>query len=89
MTPADTASDQYFWATRVTKLEVGIKITSLRSDEIAAALVRATTDSVMIEKAARVGERIRAENGVDNAVRAIQENILRAGNDRTKLQWAH
>jgi sterol 3beta-glucosyltransferase len=73
---------------RVTKLEVGIKLGSLRAEEVANALRHATTDVVMIEKAARVGERIRAENGVENALQAIHFNIGRAASDRTKMTWA-
>jgi sterol 3beta-glucosyltransferase len=42
----------------------------------------------MLEKAARIGEAIRKESGVDNALEAIQYNILRAGSDRTKMSWA-
>lgn len=61
---------------------------SLRSDDIADALHLATTNQVMIEKAARVGERIRKENGVDNALNAIHYNIVRAASDRKKMQWA-
>jgi sterol 3beta-glucosyltransferase len=80
--------DQFFWANRVTKLGVGLKVPSLRSVDIADALVKATTSQVIIEKAARVGERIRAENGVDNALNAIHYNILRAASDRKKMQWA-
>ncbi|KAL7422545.1 hypothetical protein Q5752_003193 [Cryptotrichosporon argae] len=80
--------DQHFWAGRVQKLEVGLKVGSLKSDEIAAALHRATTDRVMLEKAARIGQRVRAENGVDEAVQAIQFNIVRAAADRRKMAWA-
>ncbi|WWD19120.1 hypothetical protein CI109_103578 [Kwoniella shandongensis] len=83
-----TVSDQFFWSIRVTKLEVGLKVPSLRSDDIAAALVKATTDRVMMEKAARIGERIRSENGVNAAVQAIHNNLSRAGADRTKMRWA-
>jgi sterol 3beta-glucosyltransferase len=35
-----------------------------------------------------VGERIRKENGVDNALNAIHYNIVRAASDRKKMQWA-
>jgi len=77
--------DQHFWAVRVTKLEVGLKVASLKTEDLAAALIKATTDTVMIEKAARVGSKIRAENGVDNALQAIHYNIVRAGTDRTNL----
>ena len=79
--------DQFFWALRVAKLGAGIKVSSLRADDIAEALVVGTTNKVMIEKAARIGSRIRKENGVDLAVRAIQFNILRAGGDRRKMHW--
>jgi len=72
----------------VSKLEVGLKVSSLRSDDIAEALTKATTSKLMIEKAARVGDRIRSENGVDNALQAIHYNMIRAGNDRKKLSWA-
>lgn len=61
---------------------------SLRSDDIAEALVKATSDRVMIEKAARIGEAIRKESGVDNALEAIHYNILRAGADRRQMSWA-
>ena len=74
-------------ALRVTKLGAGLKIGSLRSDEIAEALTQATTDRTMIEKAAEVGHRIRTENGVQNALEYITFNIIRAGQDRTKMQW--
>jgi len=77
--------DQHFWAIRVTKLEVGLKVSSLRTEDIASALIKATQDKVMIEKAARVGAKIRAENGVDNALQAIHYNIVRAASDRTKI----
>jgi sterol 3beta-glucosyltransferase len=40
----------------------------------------------MIEKAARIGERIRAESGVDAAIQAIHYNIIRAARDRRRLR---
>jgi len=77
----------YGRANRVTKLEVGLKVPSLRSDDIAQCLHKATTSTLMIEKAKRVGELIRSENGVDNAVAAIQFNIVRAVSDRKKMTY--
>jgi hypothetical protein len=41
----------------------------------------------MIEEAKRLGELIRSENGVDNAVAAIQFNIVRAVSDRRKMTY--
>jgi UDP:flavonoid glycosyltransferase YjiC (YdhE family) len=78
--------DQNFWAIRVTKLEVGMKVASLRSDDIADALRKATQSTVMIEKAARIGERIRSETGVNAAVSAIHANLIRAAQNRQALK---
>ncbi|WRT68465.1 uncharacterized protein IL334_005441 [Kwoniella shivajii] len=64
------------------------KVSSLRSEEVANALIKATTDTVMIEKAAMIGQKIRSENGVDQALQAIQHNVIRAGLDRRQLKWA-
>lgn len=72
----------------MTKLEVGLRVSSLRSDEVAEALKKATSSKVMIEKAARVGQRIRSEDGVGNALQAIHLYITRASSDRTHLHWA-
>jgi len=77
--------DQFFWATRVQKLGAGMRITSLKSNALAEALVKATTDRVMKEKAAQIGEKIRAEHGVEKAIDAIYTYLPRAAHDRTKL----
>ncbi|BEI98763.1 hypothetical protein CcaverHIS631_0310620 [Cutaneotrichosporon cavernicola] len=77
--------DQHFWARRVTNLGVGAKVSSLRSDDIADAFTK-TSNRIMIEKAARIGERIRGESGVDAAVQAIHYNIIRAARDRRRLR---
>ncbi|KZV67100.1 glycosyltransferase family 1 protein [Peniophora sp. CONT] len=71
--------DQFFWASRVQKLGAGLKINSARAAELADALTRATSDRVMKEKAASVGERIRAEDGVNTAIEAIYMYLPRAG----------
>lgn len=55
-------------ASRVTHLGVGVKVGSLDVDEMAEALHEATRDTVMIERAAMLGEKIRQENGVKNAI---------------------
>ena len=74
-------------ALRVTKLGVGLKATSFRASDMAAALKKVTTDSVMREKAARVGRAIRREDGVENALEAIHFNIVRAAADRCSLRF--
>ncbi|KAI0061655.1 UDP-Glycosyltransferase/glycogen phosphorylase [Artomyces pyxidatus] len=77
--------DQFFWASRMQKLGVGLKVTSTRASEIADALTKATTDRIMKEKAASVGERIREENGVQSAIHTIYTYLPRAGQDRKHL----
>jgi sterol 3beta-glucosyltransferase len=52
--------DQFFWALRVTKLGAGLKVASTSVDDLANALTRASKDVVMKERAAMVGEKIRA-----------------------------
>ncbi|KAJ1305985.1 hypothetical protein OPQ81_010700 [Rhizoctonia solani] len=77
--------DQFFWATRVMKLGAGLRVSSLSSSDLADSLKRAVSDRVMKEKAAAVGEKIRSENGVANAIRAIYTYLPRAAQDRTTL----
>ncbi|KAJ4482174.1 glycosyltransferase family 1 protein [Lentinula aciculospora] len=78
--------DQFFWASRVQKLGAGIKVSSLRVNELADALTKATTSRIMKEKAMMVGEKIRAENGVRMAIRTIYTYTPRASRDRTLLK---
>jgi len=77
--------DQFFWASRVQKLGAGLRVNSLHSSEVASALKKATTDRIMKEKAASVGERIRSENGVRTAIAQIYTYLPRAGRDRRSL----
>lgn len=70
--------DQFFWASRVHKLGAGLKVSSLRVGELSDALIKATTDRVMKEKAARVGERIRE-------VRYTSFTLLRGGYSRLTM----
>ncbi|KAI0304369.1 hypothetical protein B0F90DRAFT_1666870 [Multifurca ochricompacta] len=78
--------DQFFWASRVQKLGAGIKLHSLHSKEVSHALKKATTDRVMKERAAIVGERIREEDGVRTAISTIYTYLPRAGRDRKTIQ---
>jgi len=78
--------DQFFWALRVQKLGAGLRVNSLHSTEVANALKRATTDRIMKEKAATVGERIRSEDGVRTAIGQIYTYLPRAGRDRKSIR---
>ncbi|KAN0139921.1 UDP-Glycosyltransferase/glycogen phosphorylase [Lactarius tabidus] len=78
--------DQFFWASRVQKLGAGIRLKSLHSKEVSHALKKATSDRVMKEKAASVGERIREEDGVRTAISTIYTYLHRAGSDRKTIE---
>ncbi|THG98495.1 hypothetical protein EW026_g3693 [Hermanssonia centrifuga] len=56
--------DQYFWASRVHKLGAGMRVPSLRVADLSDALIKATTDRVMKEKASIVGQRVRTVSGL-------------------------
>ncbi len=70
-------ADQPFWGQRVHELGVGpkpIKRRRLTVDSLVEALECVVSDSAMREKAAALGERIRAENGVAQAVTIIEQS---------------
>jgi UDP:flavonoid glycosyltransferase YjiC (YdhE family) len=68
--------DQFYWGKRISELGVGpepIPIRKLTSDRLANAIKWAVSDDEMDASAASLGERIRAEDGVKNAVQVIEE----------------
>jgi UDP:flavonoid glycosyltransferase YjiC (YdhE family) len=73
--------DQPFWGRRVYALGVGpepIPRQRLTVERLAEAIRRAVSDADMRSRAARLGERIRAEDGVAQAVAVIEQNNARA-----------
>jgi sterol 3beta-glucosyltransferase len=70
--------DQPFWGNRVARLGAGpppILRRGLTSARLASAIDRALADEGMRRRAAALGARIRAEDGVAEAVRAVEELI--------------
>ena len=68
--------DQPFWGRRVYELGVGplpIPRRQLTAERLAAAIECATSDLSMRERALRLGERIRAEDGIGRAVETIEQ----------------
>ena len=68
-------ADQPFWGRRVEELGVGprpIPRQQLTSERLAQALRQATEDALMRRRAAELGARIRAEDGVAQAVAAVR-----------------
>lgn len=70
-------ADQPFWGQRVYQLGVGprpIARKRLTADNLTEAIQRALSDTEMRKKAAALGARIRAENGIARAVAIIEQS---------------
>ncbi|KAJ7780616.1 glycosyltransferase family 1 protein [Mycena maculata] len=78
--------DQFFWASRVQKLGAGLRVPSLHAQDFSEALIKATTSRVMKEKAAAVGEKIRAEDGVHTAIHTIYTYLEHAASYIEKIR---
>jgi len=75
---APVSNDQPFWARRVKALGAGpapIPHKGLTADRLAHAISVAVTDESIRKRAAELGETIRAEDGVVNAVRIINHTL--------------
>jgi sterol 3beta-glucosyltransferase len=71
-------ADQPFWGRRVAALGVGpppIPQRKLTADRLAAAIRQAVSDTQMQERAVQLGEKIRAEDGIPNAVDFIEQHL--------------
>lgn len=72
------ASDQFAWAERVVQLGVGPHapgMKSLTAEKLAQAIHTALNDSALRARAAALGEKIRAENGIARAVDVIERQV--------------
>lgn len=67
--------DQFFYANRVEDIGAGIGLRKLNVKTLSKALKDATTDQRMISKAKAIGERIRKENGVQDAINVIYRDV--------------
>ncbi|QIW95533.1 hypothetical protein AMS68_001051 [Peltaster fructicola] len=67
--------DQFFSAGRVEDLGVGIRIKQISENMLGKALWVATHDDRMRKKAAALGAKIRAEDGVGTAIKAIYRDL--------------
>jgi UDP:flavonoid glycosyltransferase YjiC (YdhE family) len=68
--------DQFFWGRRIAELGAGpepIARDDLAAEKLSRAISTALHDRDMREKAGMIGSQIRAEDGIDTAVRAIRE----------------
>jgi sterol 3beta-glucosyltransferase len=74
------ASDQYAWAERAMQLGVGPQapdMKSLSAEKLAQAIDKTVNDSALRARAAALGEKIRAEDGISRAVEVIERYSLR------------
>jgi sterol 3beta-glucosyltransferase len=81
--------DQPFWGERVAALGVGpkpIPRKGLTAENLANALQTAMTDQAMRERAATLGKKIQAENGIANVVAVIKQIEKRGAADQRTLQ---
>ncbi|KAI9877309.1 MAG: Sterol 3-beta-glucosyltransferase [Pleopsidium flavum] len=67
--------DQFFFGSRIEDLGVGICMKKLNVSVFSRALWEATHSERMIVKAKVLGEQIRQEHGVDNAIQAIYRDL--------------
>ncbi|KAG8833095.1 Sterol 3-beta-glucosyltransferase [Serendipita sp. 399] len=91
--------DQFFWADRVEALGIGSGVRKLTVDNLASALISATTDAKQIARANAIGKAIRSENGVAKAVESIYRDLEYARSiikryarephpaDETDIEW--
>jgi sterol 3beta-glucosyltransferase len=73
-------ADQSAWAERVVQLGVGPRLPGigrLTAETLAAAMHTAVTNTALRDRAAALGEKIRAEDGVGTAVRLIEAHAAR------------
>jgi sterol 3beta-glucosyltransferase len=74
-------ADQPFWGRRVAELGVGpspIPQRNLTADNLGRAVQEAMTDTRMRQRAAELGAKIQAENGLGNAMGFIEEHARAA-----------
>jgi len=72
-------ADQFYWGQRVYELGVGpkpIRRTHLEINGLAASLFELVRNKNMKNTALKLGEKIRSENGVEHAVRMIEETFI-------------
>ena len=68
--------DQFYWSKRVSELGVGpqaIPFRQLTSRRLANQIRRAVEDTAMRQQAKELGKKLRAENGIENAVKIIEK----------------
>ncbi|MCU0566012.1 MAG: glycosyltransferase [Oculatellaceae cyanobacterium Prado106] len=71
-------TDYYLWGSRIAELNIGtapLPKKGLAAEQLAQAIRTLVTDTALQSRAAAFGEKMRAENGVANAVRAFHHHL--------------
>ncbi|MBN1966070.1 MAG: glycosyltransferase family 1 protein [Anaerolineae bacterium] len=79
---APVVGDQFVWARQVARLGVGPQspaLKALTAEKLAAVIRAAVSDPAIRKRAAQLGDKIRAENGVAQAVEIIERRAAQAG----------
>ncbi|ORX88736.1 UDP-Glycosyltransferase/glycogen phosphorylase [Basidiobolus meristosporus CBS 931.73] len=76
--------DQFFWGNRVQDMGIGLCLKKLTVEKLAHALQTITTDEKIIKRSQIAGEKVRAENGVENAINYIFRDYELARRRTTK-----
>lgn len=66
--------DQMFWAGIVKKRKIGVRVDHFSVRQVKNALIEVTRNTNMILKAKEIGENIKLEDGVSNAIKQIYED---------------
>jgi UDP:flavonoid glycosyltransferase YjiC (YdhE family) len=72
--------DQFYWGKRISSLGVGpepIPYRQLSVERLAESLTIATTDTFMAQRAAALGEKVRAEDGIQKTVETLHRSCIR------------
>lgn len=57
------------------QLNVGVRVKRLKTRLVSEALIKVTTDIEIIENAKAIGKQLESENGVDEAIKSIYEDL--------------
>jgi sterol 3beta-glucosyltransferase len=75
-------SDQFFWGSRLYKLGVGtapIEVDKLTTENFSKAIRTVVQDDVMRQKAKELGERVRVEDGIQNFIQVLDNEMKKSG----------
>ncbi|CAO3690818.1 unnamed protein product [Umbelopsis ramanniana] len=67
--------DQFFWGERLEEMNIGLCLKEMSVESLSSAVKTIITDESMKKTARLVGEKIRAENGINTAIQCIYRDL--------------